>query len=128
MSEHRLALRLSAGIAFLLGATGCATPPPTPAQRIQHLVVIYAENHSFDNLYGLFPGADGIANASAEQKTVEVVEAVVLGVDHDQVLDALGGRRRRRGAASGAEQKRCASRQRQGKSMVGHGSGSFWDD
>ncbi|HET9645418.1 MAG TPA: acid phosphatase [Burkholderiaceae bacterium] len=38
-------------------------------QRINHVVVIYAENHSFDNLYGLFPGADGIANATAEQKT-----------------------------------------------------------
>lgn len=30
---------------------------------IQHIVVIYLENHSFDNLYGLFPGADGIAHA-----------------------------------------------------------------
>jgi phospholipase C len=29
--------------------------------------VIYAENHSFDNLYGLFPGANGIANAKPEQ-------------------------------------------------------------
>jgi phospholipase C len=23
--------------------------------RIEHIVVIYAENHSFDNMYGLFP-------------------------------------------------------------------------
>src|SRR5205814_5743007 len=36
--------------------------------RIEHVVVIYAENRSFDHLYGLFPGADGIAQASAEQK------------------------------------------------------------
>jgi len=27
--------------------------------RLQHIVVIYLENHSFDNLYGEFPGADG---------------------------------------------------------------------
>ena len=48
----------------------CATPSPPPAmQRVQHLVVIYAENHSFDNLYGLFPGADGVANATPEQRT-----------------------------------------------------------
>ncbi len=33
--------------------------------RIEHIVVIYAENRSFDNLYGLFPGANGIARASA---------------------------------------------------------------
>ncbi len=34
--------------------------------RIQHIVVIYDENRSFDNLYGLFPGADGIPNARPE--------------------------------------------------------------
>jgi len=31
--------------------------------------VIYAENRSFDNLYGLFPGANGIANATPAQYT-----------------------------------------------------------
>ncbi len=29
-------------------------------QKIETIVVIYAENRSFDNLYGLFPGANGI--------------------------------------------------------------------
>ena len=47
--------------------TACA-PPRTPRQpirldAIQHIVVIYAENRSFDSLYGLFPGANGIASA-----------------------------------------------------------------
>ena len=31
--------------------------------NIETIVVIYLENHSFDNLYGLFPGADGLAQA-----------------------------------------------------------------
>ncbi|WP_051380442.1 acid phosphatase [Bradyrhizobium sp. WSM1743] len=31
--------------------------------NIQHVIVIYQENWSFDGLYGKFPGADGIANA-----------------------------------------------------------------
>ena len=35
-------------------------------ERIRHIVVIYLENHSFDNLYGLFAGADGLANAPEE--------------------------------------------------------------
>jgi phospholipase C len=52
---------------------GCALPPPSPAgtglARIEHIVVIYAENRSFDNLYGLFPGANGIANATPAQYT-----------------------------------------------------------
>src|SRR3954469_863219 len=53
--------------AFLL--VGCATPTGDGLSRVEHVVVIYAENRSFDHLYGLFPGADGIANATAEQKT-----------------------------------------------------------
>jgi phospholipase C len=36
---------------------------------IQTVVVIYAENRSFDNLYGTFPGANGLAQASAESVT-----------------------------------------------------------
>jgi len=37
--------------------------------KVENIVVIYAENHSFDNMYGLFPGANGIANATPEQTT-----------------------------------------------------------
>jgi phospholipase C len=29
--------------------------------KLHHVVVIYLENHSFDNLYGEFPGANGLA-------------------------------------------------------------------
>ena len=35
-------------------------------KKVNHVVVIYMENHSFDNLYGQFSGADGISNASKE--------------------------------------------------------------
>ena len=49
-----------------------ATPASTGAsdqgavlQNIDHFVVIYQENWSFDALYGNFPGANGIASASA---------------------------------------------------------------
>jgi phospholipase C len=31
--------------------------------KINHVIVIYQENWSFDSLYGRFPGADGLANA-----------------------------------------------------------------
>jgi acid phosphatase len=39
--------------------------------RIRNVVVIYLENRSFDNLYGLFPGANGIANALASPSTYQ---------------------------------------------------------
>src|SRR5258708_28440484 len=31
---------------------------------INHIIVVYMENWSFDSLYGMFPGANGIANAA----------------------------------------------------------------
>jgi phospholipase C len=31
---------------------------------VKHIVVIYQENWSLDGLYGRFPGANGISNAS----------------------------------------------------------------
>src|SRR5450631_4013386 len=40
---------------------------PTYAQTtnpINHVIVLYMENWSFDSLYGLFPGANGLANAA----------------------------------------------------------------
>ena len=61
-------------IALLAVALASCAPQPsrtssTDLEKIQHIVVIYAENRSFDNLYGLFPGANGIANATPEQYT-----------------------------------------------------------
>jgi phospholipase C len=66
----RPGLVCSAVLAALLA--GCASTPgggdfAARAGRIQNVVVIYAENHSFDNMYGMFPGANGIANARPEQ-------------------------------------------------------------
>src|SRR5213075_3175836 len=80
---HRPTLRsllVDAAAVAALVLAGCASAPPAQGgneaavQRIGHVVVIFAENHSFDNLYGLFPGADGIANAKPEQATQ---------IDHD---------------------------------------------
>jgi acid phosphatase len=52
---------------------GCAQQTARTAstgiEKIQHILVIYAENRSFDNLYGLFPGANGIANATRAHYT-----------------------------------------------------------
>ncbi len=68
-------LRASALALAAFTLAGCAAEARAPAandaalQRVKTVVVIYAENHSFDNLYGLFPGADGIANATLEQTT-----------------------------------------------------------
>jgi len=58
-------------LVFVVGVLlwGCASNPPGGLERIETIVIIYAENRSFDHMYGLFPGAEGIADATAEQKT-----------------------------------------------------------
>jgi phospholipase C len=40
-------------------ADAAPSVPPAPTTRIGHVVVIEMENHSFDNLFGRFPGANG---------------------------------------------------------------------
>jgi phospholipase C len=39
----------------------------TALEHIEHVVVIYGENRSFDNLYGPFPKANGIQHAKQAQ-------------------------------------------------------------
>ena len=74
-----VAVSLAAGPAMVSAAAQAKPPratagaaatakPGTRAIRpgldqIQHIVVIYLENHSFDNLFGNFPGANGLAHA-----------------------------------------------------------------
>src|SRR3954471_14652145 len=56
-------LGLAAACIALLDACVTAPPPTGPLANIDTIVVIYAENHSFDNIYGMFPGANGVASA-----------------------------------------------------------------
>jgi phospholipase C len=39
--------------------------PASKINKINHIIVIYQENWSFDSLYGKFKGANGLANASS---------------------------------------------------------------
>src|SRR5215470_990004 len=40
-----------------------AAPAPKGIDKIDHIIVIYLENHSFDEMFGHFPGADGLDKA-----------------------------------------------------------------
>ena len=48
-----------------------AAPVAGPLDRINHIIVIYQENWSFDGLYGKFPGANGLANAGNNVQQVD---------------------------------------------------------
>ena len=56
-------------LAILLFSSGAAAvePEETP---IDHIIVIYQENHTFDNLYGNFPGANGLNASDGRVKQV----------------------------------------------------------
>ncbi len=64
------AIAAAAAAALVVGCAGTGRAPSGAGiERIDTIVVIYAENHSFDNLYGMFPGADGVAQATPLQTT-----------------------------------------------------------
>ncbi len=76
MSKGRLAavslaaaLAVAAAAAAVSAQTGRAAA--SPLDRIDHIVVVYEENHSFDNLYGGWEAVDGLAKADAAH-TVQV--------------------------------------------------------
>ncbi len=82
MKSDRIVLNLAAaGIAgvglLILGlpaAPALAQEAPKPVaglDRINHIITIYLENRSFDQLYGLFPGADGVADAGSAATQVD---------------------------------------------------------
>ena len=48
---------------------GAASPSSDKLGKINHIVVIYEENHSFDNLYGGWEGVNGLADADAAHTT-----------------------------------------------------------
>jgi len=69
-----LKISLAACCAVLGMGAAVAQEPPKPSpglEKINHIIVIYLENRSFDQLYGLFPGAEGIANAGAAATQVD---------------------------------------------------------
>jgi phospholipase C len=103
MRRQRALLWLAFCVAFLLTALagsrvhgdslrGVFTPLPVPIvpavarYPIQHIVIIDRENHSFDNLFGRFPGADGARDAElASGETVSLTRTpdhTILDIGH----------------------------------------------
>jgi phospholipase C len=68
-----VALAIPAGSAAGAGTAHSRTPKAAadPLSQINHIVVIYEENHSFDNLYGGWEGVNGPGNADSSH-TVQV--------------------------------------------------------
>src|SRR5436309_10515877 len=73
---------LRRALTFAVGSLTALATGPAVAQAstdtkfgaINHIVVIYEENHSFDNLYGGWEGVNGRANADAAH-TTQVIQS-----------------------------------------------------
>ncbi len=75
-STFKLLPAALAATAFLTACGGSGDSPSTDAQLqsdIKTVVVIYAENRGFDNLYGLYPGADGIPGVNPTSSSSSVI-------------------------------------------------------
>jgi phospholipase C len=69
MRRRKLAV-LPILICALTAAPGVASARPhSRLQRVDHIVVLYQENHSFDNLYGRWEGVNGLRRADAAHTT-----------------------------------------------------------
>ncbi len=68
-----LAAVSTAAVAALVVSSGAAAKPgkgdEQKLSKIDHIVVIYEENHSFDNLYGGWEGVRGLSHADAAHTT-----------------------------------------------------------
>jgi acid phosphatase len=63
---------LAAGLVAIPAAvSSSSTKPSHVLSKIDHIVVIYEENHSFDNLYGTWESVNGRSNADAAH-TIQV--------------------------------------------------------
>ena len=68
----KICVLLASVLVGLIGSAGLADAAdagasPVDINRIGNIVVIYAENRSFDNLYGSFPGAHGLSGLTPAQ-------------------------------------------------------------
>ena len=63
-----------------------------PSTPIEHFIVLMQENHTFDNYFGTYPGADGIPSGTcmpvnpADKKNADCVEPYYIG---DRPIDDL---------------------------------------
>jgi phospholipase C len=71
----RLASLLAWGSIPLVAFLACGGPETESRDPdsfpVDHIIVIYQENHGFDSLYGSFPGAEGLQNADARVEQVD---------------------------------------------------------
>ncbi len=65
------ALALAVLCFALVPSAGAAKPEPKPTTPIEHFMVLMQENHTFDNYFGTYPGADGFPKNACQKISVD---------------------------------------------------------
>ncbi|TXI80905.1 MAG: acid phosphatase [Cupriavidus sp.] len=113
MNFRKLPLAAAVIVGLSAGVSACsnnnhdntptANTPTAKLSDIEHVVVIYAENRSFDNLYGNFPGANGIPGLSSSStgtlvtqkdrdgSTLSMLPPIWGGLSAGTTVDSAGG-------------------------------------
>lgn len=79
-----------------IGNSYAAACAPATCGPIKHIIIVVKENRTFDNLFGLFPRANGTSYAQVGSKRVKMTETpdvLKTDIDHsgNSVLKALDG-------------------------------------
>src|SRR5476651_304307 len=74
-SRYGTAAGAACALAFAAACTDTTSPTSGDISKVNHIVVIYLENHSFDNLYGEYAGAEGLAGAATAAKQISATGA-----------------------------------------------------
>jgi phospholipase C len=95
MSVSARSLLWGISVFAVLSSAGCSGTPPAGEgdpqnvtsggglTKINHFVILFMENHSFDNLFGEFPGAEGLSGLDPSAPNVAQVD------DNGQPFDTL---------------------------------------
>ncbi|HKA90572.1 MAG TPA: acid phosphatase [Haliangiales bacterium] len=90
--------RLTLALAISAGLGACSSDEPVDTtqalkDKVATIVVIYAENRGFDNIYGLFPGANGIpgVNAAAAGSYIAQTDRDSAGTSLAKLPQTWGG-------------------------------------
>ena len=107
LSRHvtrRTAIKVLAGTplaAYAARSTGFEQPVRSPRKRatsttpISYVIIVMFENHTFDNFFGAFPGANGVASAPAPNPLMADIDhenCHFLTSFHDGRLDGFDSR------------------------------------
>lgn len=108
-------LHLGLALALLHAHAVAGAPLSKKFDQIRTIVVIYAENRSFDNLYGQFSGANGVAGAQMPLQRDRDGRVPPAGLDRQQ---QHGRRALPIVLAQPSLRDRCAAHQQQARGQV----------